>query len=185
MLNLFNNKAMNKLLVSILALIIISYSNINAQKTNDNSKTTSHLLTQDNPAFSISFPDEYNLEESSNDNGLKTEFYRSVSGDNVYMFKYTQHKNPAVSSDNEVYMLASVESFVNGIEGTLINKEKIKYKKSNGMDAFLTIDDKNLNVFYRVLIINRVQYQLIVITKAEEKTSGIKNFFNSFNSLVK
>lgn len=176
---------MNKLLVSILALFIISHSHINAQKTNDHSTTTGHVLKQENPNFSITFPVEYTLEESSSDKGLKTEFYRAVSGEDVYMFKYTQHKNPAISADNEVYMLASVESFVTGIRGTLQKKEKINFKKSTGMDAFLTIDDKNLNVFYRVLIINRVQYQLIVITKAEEKTSGIKNFFNSFKSSLK
>ncbi|MCF6365194.1 MAG: hypothetical protein L3J35_03235 [Bacteroidales bacterium] len=176
---------MNKLLISILALVVFSQSNIYAQKTNDNSKSTGFVLKKNRPSFSIRFPSEYKLEESSENKGLKTEFYKSFLGEDIFMFKFSEHKNPAVSSDNEVYLNASVESFVNGVGGSIVNKDNIKYKKTNAIDAFITIDDKNLNVFYRVLIINHVQYQLIVITKSNDKTSVIQNYFNSFNSPVK
>ncbi len=173
---------MKKILISllILSLIIFSQFNLSAQKTNDNSKGTGVVLKMEQPNFSINFPTNFKLEESSKDKGLKTELYRAVSGDDVYMLKYTEHKNPAVSADNDTYMQASIESFVTGIKGTLIKKDTFKYKKTKGTEAFLSLDGKNMNVFYRVLIINKVQYQLIVITKAEAKTSAIKNFFASF-----
>ncbi len=173
---------MKKILISLsaLSLIIFFQFNLNAQKTNDHSKGDAFILKMEQPKFSIKFPASYKLEESSKDKGLKTELYRAVSGDNVYMLKYTEHKNPVVSADNEDYMQASIESFVTGIKGTLIKKDTFKYKKTKGTEVFLSLDGKNMNVFYRVLIIDKVQYQLIVITKAKVKTYSIKNFFNSF-----
>ena len=101
------------------------------------------------------------------------------------MFKYKEHTNPADSADNRVYMDASSESFITGIKGTLIKKSDFKYNKTNGLEAYLSLDNKNMNVFYRVLILKRVQYQIIVITKSEEKTAEINSFFNSFNSNTK
>jgi hypothetical protein len=72
------------------------------------------------------------------------------------MLKYTEHKNPAISSGNPYYMDASLESFITGIKGTLQKRQSFKYGKYSGLEAFLNLDDKNLNVFYRVLIIDRV-----------------------------
>ncbi len=138
------------------------------------------ILKSDKPKFKISFPADYKLEESRKENGLKTELYKAIKNDNVYMFKYTEHKNPAVSSDNKMYMDASLESFSNGIQADLIKKYEFKQKKQKGLEAFLKISDKNLYVFYRVFIIKHVQYQIIVITKSEEKTPSVTNFFDSF-----
>lgn len=177
---------MNKVLYLLVSLtFVLFFFTTEAQKVRDNSGESVFVLKKDNPSFMIKFPGKYKLEESKEETGLKTELFRYEIGNEVYMFKYTEHKNPAVSSDNKVYMDASLESFVTGIKGTLIKKTDFKYNKTNGLEAYLSLDNKNMNVFYRVLIIKKVQYQLIVITKAEEKNTVINNFFKSFICPVK
>lgn len=161
------------------AFVLFSFA-IEAQKVQDKSDESDFILQKDDPSFIIKFPGVYKLEESKEEKGLKTELFRSELGNEVYMFKYTEHKNPAVSGDNKVYMDASLESFITGIKATLIKRSDFKYYKTTGLEAYLSLDNKNMNVFYRVLILDRVQYQFIVITKAEEKTAAIKNFFNYF-----
>ena len=171
---------MKNYIISIISVIFLLTS---FQSVSQNSN--SFKLTNEKPNFVIDFPSNYNLEESHIDKGLKSELYRCEFNSDIFMFKYTEHKNPAVSGDNEVYMEASLESFITGIKGTLIKKSKIKLDKTSGLEAFLSLDNKNMNVFYRVLILKRVQYQIIVITKSQEKTTEINSFFNSFNSTTK
>jgi hypothetical protein len=149
------------------------------QKERDASNDSLFILKNESPSFLVKFPAAYSLKESSIDNGLKSERYESVFNDDIYMLKYSAHKNAAVTGDNQVFMDASLESFVNGIKGTLIDKSTFKYYKTNGIEAFISIDEKNLYVFYRVLIIDRVQYQIIAITKSKEKTKAIDRFFKS------
>ncbi len=163
----------------LLVSILLSFS-LSAQKTNVSTNNTSFKLKKEKPSFSINFPAEYKMEESSDNEGLKTELYRALLGNEVYMLKYTEHSNPVVSSDNETYMNASLQSFETGIKGTIQNSKKIKYNKIKGAEAFLSLDDKNMYVFYRVFIINKVQFQLIVISNEKEKTKNIKTFFESF-----
>ncbi len=177
----YKNTAMKNLFkVFGLLFLLLNVFLMNAQKVSDSSEKSGFLLKSENPEYKIVFPTAYKLEESKTDKGLKTEFYRAVKDDNIYMFKFTEHKNPAVSSDNKVYLEASLESFINGIKADLIKKYEFKEKKQKGLEAFLTIPDKNLNVFYRVVIVKHVQYQIIVITKSKEKTAEISKFFNSF-----
>ncbi len=168
-----------KINLILLVSILLSFS-LSAQNTNVSTKKTSFKLTKEKPSFSINFPAEYKMEESSDNKGLKTELYTALLGTDVYMLKYTEHSNPVVSSDNETYMNASLQSFETGIKGTIQNSKKIKYNKIKGTEAFLSLDDKNMYVFYRVFIINKVQFQLIVISNEKERNRKIKTFFDSF-----
>lgn len=161
-------------------ILIIFFSTVYSQKNNDYNASNNFTIKSEKPKFKITFLSEYKLEESKTEKGLKSEFYRAVKGENVFMFKYSEHKNPAVSSDNKIYMNASLESFMNGVGADLIKKYEFKVKKQKGLEAFLKIQDKNLNVFYRVIIVKHVQYQIIVITKTDKKTDEINNFFDSF-----
>lgn len=159
--------------------LVIAFFNVYSQNSNDKNISKNFILKSEKPKFKIIFPAAYKLEESRSEKGLKTELYRAVKYEDVFMFKYSEHKNPAVSSENKKYMEASLESFINGIKATLIKKSEFKQKKQKGTEAFLKIQDKNLNVFYRVLIVKNVQYQLIVITKSLQKSTEINSFFNS------
>ncbi len=161
--------------------IVFGSGFLSAQKTEDNQKENVFVLKSDKPKFSIEFPAKYKLEESKTDNGLKTEFYRCEKNGNIFMFKYTEHENPAVSPDNKTYTEASLQSFIDGIKAELISKYYYKIKKQKGLEAFLKIPDKNLHVFYRITIVKHVQYQIIVITKSDKKTDDISSFFNSFD----
>ncbi len=173
---------MNKILFLILSAFLLNISISDAQKSKDTFSDNQFLLISKKPYFKINFPAQYKLEDSKTEKGLKTMFYKAVYKNDVYLFKFTEHKNPAVSSDNKAYMNASLQSFIDGINAELIKKYDYKDKKGKGMEAFLTIPDKNLNVFYRVTIIKHVQYQIIVITKSKDKTEEVTNFFNSFTS---
>ena len=171
---------MKNYVLLIMSFIFLMISSQSVSQNNDSS-----ILKSEKPNFKIEFPSNYNLEESNIDKGLKSDLYRCEFNNDIYMLKYTEHKNPAVSGDNEVYMGASLESFITGIKATLINKSKIKYGKTTGLDAYLSLDNKSMNVFYRVLILKRTQYQIIVITKSKDKTVEINSFFNSFISPAK
>jgi hypothetical protein len=100
------------------------------------------------------------------------------------MLKFSEHKSPAVSGDNRMFMDASLDSFVTGIRGSLMQKNEFKYMQTNGLEAFISLDEKNRFVYYRVLIIDRVQYQIIVITKTKDKSQDTDQFFKSFNCVV-
>ena len=121
--------------LSIISLLVLSVS-LNAQKVNDKSLQSEFILKSEKPNFSITFPAKYKLAETTTEKGLKKELYRAVQGNDVYMIKYTEHKNPAVSANNENYMDASLESFITGINATLIKKETFKYKKTKVQRRF-------------------------------------------------
>ncbi len=172
---------MKKMVLLIVTLPVLTCLPLMAQKTVDNPNDSAYILKHIAPEFTIQFPNSYVLKESKEDKGLKSELYESVYEDDIFMLKYSEHKNPAVSSDNRVFMDASLDSFVTGIRGTLMNKNEFKYLQTNGLEAFISLDEKNRYVYYRVLIIDRVQYQIIVITKTKEKTQDTDQFFKSFN----
>ncbi len=171
----------NFLTLSFVFFLIYSNVNIAAQKVKDISPNSDFVLNSEKPKFQITFPGKFSTDENNTKNGLKSAFYRCVKNEDVFMLKFTEHKNPAVSSDNKVYTDASLESFTAGIHAALIKKYTFKEKKLNGLEAFMKIADKNLYVFYRLIIYKQVQYQIIVITKSDTKTDIINNFFNSFN----
>ncbi len=171
----------NFLTLSFVFFLIYSNVNIAAQKVKDISSSSAFVLKSEKPKFQITFPAKFKNEKNNIKNGLKSAFYRCAKNEDVFMLKFTEHKNPAVSSDNKVYTEASLESFTAGIHAALIKKYTFKEKKLNGLEAFMKIADKNLYVFYRLIIYKQVQYQIIVITKSDTKTDIINNFFNSFN----
>lgn len=168
-------------LLSILSFIIFSQLNLTAQKTNDKSgNKKAFVLKHEKPNFSITFPASFKLEESSKTKGLKTELYTTILNDDVYMIKYTEHENPVISEYNQEYLKVSVDEFVRGIKGTLINSGNIEFLNHKGIEAYILLNEKNLNVFSRIFIVNKVQYEIVVIAKTKIKTSSINNFFNSF-----
>jgi len=172
---------MKKILSSILSLIILSQLNLSAQKTNDKSvDKKDFMLKHEKPNFSIKFPANYKFEESSKNKGLKNEMYRAVLNGDVFMLKFSEHKNPIVSEYNQEYLQASVDALAKGIKGSIIKTEKIDFFNHKGMEASISLNEKSLNVFSRIFIINKVQYEIIVITKSKLKTSLVNNFFNSF-----
>ncbi len=160
---------------------------INTFAQNDNvvSNEMSFKLYHEKPTFSIKFPNSYFLKENDEVKSLITKHYESTYNNEVFILKFIEHKNHAVSSDNTIFMNTSLDSFVKGIKGDLIERDEFKYNKIKGVEAFLSIKGKDLNVFYRDIIIDRVQYQIIVITKAKIKSTEADNFFDSFTSTHK
>jgi hypothetical protein len=172
---------MKKYFFSVLSFfLILNFSSV-AQKTIDNLCDTCFVLKHQKHGFSVQFPGHYKLKETKEDKGLKSEWFEAIANDEIFMFKYSEHKNPAVSGDNQVYMDASLDSFITGIKGSLIKKSNLKYDKTNCLEALVSINEKNLNAFYRVMIIDHVQYQMIVITKKSEKSEAAEKFFKSFS----
>ncbi len=170
----------NFLTLSFVFFLIYGNVNIAAQKVKNSSSDSHFVLNSEKPKFQITFPGKFNTEENNTKNDLKSGLYRCVKSEDVFMLKFTEHNNPAVSSDNKVYTDAALESFTAGIHAALIKKYAFKEKKLKGLEAFMKIADKNLYVFYRLIIYKQVQYQIIVITKSNTETDEINNFFNSF-----
>lgn len=153
---------------------------LSAQKLNDKLSENSYILDSEKPKFSITFPSKFKLSESKVEKGLKSEMYQSVKDGNIFMLTYSEHKNPAVSSENKMFTEASLNSFMKGTGSELIKKYEFKQKKQKGLEAVLKMKEKNLYIFYRVFIYKHTQFQLTVISNSPEKSEDVNNFFNSF-----
>jgi hypothetical protein len=88
--------------------------------------------------------------------------------------------NPIVSIENEKYVRAALNAFIKGINAVLISDRVIEHNKIKGIEAELSVNNKDMNVFYRLFIVNKVQYELTVLTKLSAKNEEIDKFFNSF-----
>ena len=153
---------------------------LSAQKSNDVSEKDVYILNSDKPKFSITFPGKYKLSDKKVQKGLKTELYQADKNGNIFMFQFSEHKNPVINAENNMYTEAALKSFADGIGAEIIKKYEFNEKKQKGLESFMKIPDKNLYIFYRIIIHKHIEFQLTVITKSQEKTEDINNFFSSF-----
>jgi hypothetical protein len=163
-------------IITTILMIFTCGSNIIAQNRNENLNRPEIK----NPECLVEFPTAFILEEQKDENGFKTELYKGVKDNVIYIFQYSEHMNPIVSIENEKYVRAALNAFIKGINAVLISDRVIEHNKIKGIEAELSVNNKDMNVFYRLFIVNKVQYELTVLTKLSAKNEEIDKFFNSF-----
>ncbi|MGW8123793.1 hypothetical protein ACV07N_14140 [Roseivirga echinicomitans] len=151
-------------------------TNSKIEKHPDFIQTNTKYMTEDGK-ISITMPSEYTVSESE-DGLVKTTKVSSVIGEVTYFFGWTLHEGTV--SDRMMLAEVSLESFVESAEAEILEQRVYKYGKNKGIDATVTLMDGAVNCFYRVIIIDNYQFQMVVVTEEAELNKAEKKFLNSF-----
>ncbi|MBI1343559.1 MAG: hypothetical protein GC171_11550 [Terrimonas sp.] len=129
----------------------------------------------------ISFPAafEESFSEKETTNGIRKTVKVSASlKDDVYFFSATKHVVDI--PEKEKMATVSVNSFTETIKGEIKKKEPFTYNGNTGAEALIYLPEQNAYVHYRALLIDRFQYQFVVIDKEEGSSEAVSRFFASF-----
>lgn len=126
----------------------------------------------------ISFPASFTEETTEKENAIINKVSCNFNN-NVFFFSYTIHSIQLANP----YELAevSLESFVNGVNGKIINQEIYEINNKKGIRSLIEIEDKSTIMEYIVIINNQIQYQVVALTSIEKADLKMaKKFFKSF-----
>ena len=131
---------------------------------------------------SIQFPGDYeeNIKEKTGDDDKITRTLRvtcKYSG-NSYTLNVTKH--PITFTDTKSLAQTSLTSFTNALNGELISQETYTQKGNDGLDATIYLSESDRYVHYRVILIDRFQYQLVIIDKKSSLSDDADDFMSSF-----
>lgn len=134
---------------------------------------------------SMSFPCIYEntVTEKTNDANevTRTLKVKCKSGDNTYILNVSKH--PMSLTDPKGLAETSVNSFVKAVNGELKSRELYTQKGNEGLDALIYMPAQSKYVHYRVILLNRLQYQVIVINNSESLSAADRDFLQSFKML--
>lgn len=135
-----------------------------------------YKFTSEDGKISISFPAEPAKDKTEAEEAV-THKVSVTEGTTTYFFGYTYHENEL--ADAKELAQVSLDSFTEAVGGTIKSQGVYKYKKNEGLEAKITIEDQGY-IMYKVIIIGQVQYQLVVINTVDEFGPDADKFFNSF-----
>lgn len=128
--------------------------------------------------FSIKFPNEIKeeIEESETSKAVKVS---CALNEQTFLASYTLHKIQMENHD-EMEEFA-IESFGNAIKGTTKFTAEWKLKNHSGLIAQYEMEEQGVRVDYRVLLVDQIQYQLIVLAANDNFDEELASkFFKSF-----
>ena len=102
----------------------------------------------------------------------------STIGDVTYLFSWTLHS--AVLEDSKGLADVSLESFNEQVQGDILTQSVYKYGRNEGKSATVSLAEGQVNCFYRVILIDQYQFQMVVVTSDKELNNVGKKFLNSF-----
>ena len=126
----------------------------------------------------MAFPAPFEEDVEEKDYGNTHKVSATVDGQ-TFFFATTIHNNPLTDR----YQLAevSLESFLESVQGQLIESHDYFYKKHKGISAKIKLDERTID--YRIILIGQHQYQLIAIFENEYNEKASQKFFKSFKRL--
>ena len=74
----------------------------------------------------------------------------------------------------------SLESFNEQVQGDILTQSVYKYGRNEGKSATVSLAEGQVNCFYRVILIDQYQFQMVVVTSDKELNNVGKKFLNSF-----
>jgi hypothetical protein len=132
--------------------------------------------------FSIEYPVEPVTETKTDDIG-KTITTKLVDGNTIYMATAIIHKtNLNVKGlSQESLAKASMDAFADALGATKVTRKKYYYKKDVGLDAIMESNEFESPIYYRIIVVEQIQYQIVVMTSSgKEDKGGRKKFLGSF-----
>tara|TARA_R110000796_G_scaffold252637_1_gene389656 strand:+ start:94135 stop:94653 length:519 start_codon:yes stop_codon:yes gene_type:complete len=125
----------------------------------------------------ITMPGDYSVSESESESVTTTKVTSTI-GDVTYLFSWTLHS--AVLEDSKGLADVSLESFNEQVQGEILTQSIYKYGRNEGKSATVSLAEGQVNCFYRVILIDQYQFQMVVVTSDKELNNVGKRFLNSF-----
>jgi len=126
---------------------------------------------------SIVFPAEFKVEREKNKSPVTTKVSAEI-GENVFMFSYTIHD---VTLDDPYHLAeVSLQSFQETLQGEVVKMTDYFYDDYKGREAIIDIPGTIATVYYRVLIVGQIQYQMVVVDQQGDILKKKDKFFKSF-----
>ena len=139
---------------------------------------TSHKFESKAANYSIIFPSEFTIEDES------SETFSSMSAQALFdeqLFFAAHHVHQAELIGIEELTQLSLDAFVDGVNGTIINQKEWMVSENKGIHASVVSQENDLVGEYKVVIIDKIQYQLTVASeKGKWNEANAAKFFNSF-----
>ena len=137
--------------------------------------------TSEEGKFSIKFPGEYAVEIDDNEKAKTVKPMCTLNGQ-TYLASYTLHQTEMIDHDEMEEI--SVDSFGEAIQAELLSKSVWQVDEQSGIIAFFKIADADIKVEYRVMLVEQLQYQVIVLAANSDYDEGLAaKFFKSFKLL--
>ena len=140
-------------------------------------------FTSEEGKFSIVFPSSFQSETITQENNTKTVKISAEAKNQNYMATYTIHQmemnNPGSLAQT------SLDAFVEAAKGTVQNQSEWKIKNNPGIKSIILLDGQDAKIEYRVIIVGKIQYQVIIVSPNklwDQKAADV--FYKSF-SLMK
>lgn len=165
---------LNKISISALALILAFVASSFVASDQYKYKSSAGKM-------SITFPASFQEEESELESGTIMKISASV-GNVIYYASYTQHEVDLV--DKEELAQVSLTAFVENTGGNIITQKEWVVKKNKGLEATIEIEESNTLLVYKVVLVGRIQYQLVVGSPKDEwNQNEADRFFRTFTLL--
>ncbi len=132
--------------------------------------------------ISVIFPSEFEeeIKEKTADNGdiTRTLKLKCKKGENTYMLNVTKH--PFNMTDAKGLAETSLEAFARGVKGDIRKQEIFTQKGHEGIDAKLYLSEQNKYVYYRIILVGRLQYQMVIMENNSTLSGNANDFLISF-----
>lgn len=108
--------------------------------------------------------------------------YRAMSNyeSGIYMLDYSVHQGMVDGLDGMELAEASLEAFIGGLEGNLIERKPWKVKGNEGISAIVEEPGRGIIAYYNVVFIGNVHYQVAVVAEGEPDKKIRKKFMKKF-----
>jgi hypothetical protein len=154
------------LLASSLIVLLIGMASV--------APATKMKYTSSEAKLSVTFPAEYSVDESNEDN-YRTVKVQSESGGTVFFVNYTVHSESLTDFDELEDV--SIQAFSEGLNGSVTSNSDWKVGKNTGKKVMIDVADSGLKGDYRVMFVGQIQYQ---ITAVGPKDAWNEKMVNSF-----
>jgi hypothetical protein len=132
------------------------------------------------PGFvEIYFPVQYdnNFQETADG---KTTTVSAKNGGTEYLLIWTILKDNAPTGYDA--SKTAMSKFKDSYKGEIKEEDKFKMEKTEGVEALILIPDKNLTLNYKVIIVNKIMYQIAVFSPtATINKKDVSKFMKSFD----
>jgi hypothetical protein len=128
----------------------------------------------------IKFPCDYNVEATEKELGDNVEV-SCENDDLAFYLSFLIHNTDLSEVGSYELAQTSADAFVETTGGTIRTQQPFMVKDKKGEEMVIDLEGVGKTIVYRVLIVDQIQYQMVIITGDLEKDQGaINKFLKSF-----
>lgn len=139
-----------------------------------------YKYTSSEAKLSVTFPAEFTTENSGTEeySMVKTQ---AIDGDMVFFVTYSIYDDQFDDSKSDPLLDVSVDAFTEALGAEVQEKSEWTVNKKVGTAVMLNSDENDLTGEYRVIFLNKTQFQITAIAKKNAwDAKKAKKFFKSF-----